>query len=237
MTKPDSHDYPSGDPGFEARTAMERSGLYGFLATIFRSEPSEVQIKGMKSPSFQEALGGLDFGFLDPDETELAGELATEYAALFREPGGHVSPHESVHVQEGGQLLGEATNEVKNYIEACGFEYDPDYHGLPDHISTELEFMAEVTRQEALAWQEENYIKTSNCLEFEREFFDHHLDNWMPVFCDKVLERAQLPFYRCIIELMQNYLKTESDEINRRLCLAKSAQSEALQVHAKGGHC
>ena len=109
---------------------MERSGLYGFLATIFRSEPTQAQIKGMKSPSFQEALGGIDLGFTNTDETVLARDLAVEYAALFLGPGGHISPHESVHVDDGGQLLSEATMAVKNYIEACGFEYDPDYHEL-----------------------------------------------------------------------------------------------------------
>jgi len=216
---------------------MERSGLYGFLATIFRSEPTQAQIKGMKSPSFQEALGGIDLGFTNTDETVLARDLAVEYAALFLGPGGHISPHESVHVDDGGQLLSEATMAVKNYIEACGFEYDPDYHELPDHISTELEFLAEVTRQEAVAWQENELEKALNCLEFEREFFDRHLGRWVPAFCEKVLERAELPFYRRIIELARNFLDDEVGEINRRLTLAKSVQDGSLQAFATEGHC
>ena len=219
---------------------MERSGLYGFLATILRSEPTEAQLKGMRSPSFQEALGGLDLGFPETDasdETILAKDLAVEYAALFLGPGGHVSPHESVHVEDGGQLLGEATVAVKHYIEACGFEYDPDYHALPDHISTELEFLAEVTRQEAVAWQENELAKALNCLEYEREFFDRHLGRWAPVFCQRVLERAELPFYRRIIELARNFLDDEVSEINRRLSLAKSVLDGSLQTHATEGHC
>jgi TorA maturation chaperone TorD len=218
---------------------MERSGLYGFLATILRSEPTEAQIEGMKSPAFQEALGGLDLGLPSVDETDkaeettLARELAVEYAALFLGPGGHVSPHESVHVEDGGQLLGEATIAVKNYIEACGFKYDPDNHALPDHISTELEFLAEVTRQEAVAWQENELAKALNCLEFEREFFDRHLGRWAPTFCQRVLERAELPFYRRIIELARNFLDDEVGEINRRLSLVKSVQNG----HTAEGRC
>jgi putative dimethyl sulfoxide reductase chaperone len=227
----------SENSGIEARTAMERSGLYGFLATIFRSEPTEAQIKGMKSPSFQEALGGIDLGFTEANETVLARDLAVEYAALFLGPGGHVSPHESVHVDDGGQLLSEATLAVKNYIEACGFEYDPDYHELPDHISTEFEFLAEVTRQEAVAWQENELAKALNCLEYEREFFDRHLGRWVPAFCERVLERAELPFYRRIIELARNFLDDEVGEINRRLTLAKSAKDGSLQAFASEGHC
>lgn len=207
---------------------MERSGLYGFLAKILRSEPTKAQIKSMKTPSFQEALGGLDLGFCKTDEADeatLAKDLAVEYAALFLGPGGHVSPHESVHVEDGGQLLGEATMAVKNYIEACGFQYDPDNHELPDHISTELEFLAEVTRQEAVAWQDNELAKALNCLEYEREFFDRHLGRWAPTFCQSVLERAELPFYRRIIELAQNFLDDEVGEINRRLSLVKSVQN------------
>jgi len=166
------------------------------------------------------------------------GELSEmEYAALFLGPGGHVSPHESVYVDGGGQLMGEATVAVRNYIEACGFEYNPDYHGLPDHISTELEFMAEVTRQEAVAWQERDFAKTINCLEFEAEFLDRHLGRWVPAFCERVLERAELPFYRRIIELARNFLDDEVGEINRRLTLAKSALEGNLPAFASEGHC
>jgi len=236
MTVPGNYAYAAGDHGTEARTAMERSALYGFLVTVFRSEPTEPQIKEMKSPSFQEALGGLDLGFLEPDETELARDLAVEYAALFLGPGGHVSPHESVHVEDGGQLLGEATAAVKTYIEACGFEYDPDYHGLPDHISTELEFMAEVTRQEAVAWQECDFTKVSNCLEYEGEFLDRHLGRWAPSFCEKVTQRAELPFYRRIVEVTQNFLEAEVGEIDRRRSLAQSMQDGSGQVYAGRGH-
>jgi len=204
---------------------MERSGLYGFLASIFRTEPTEAVLRRMKEPSFQEALNeafvNLDDDFHDATEADLAEALAVEFAALFLGPGGHVSPHESVHTKGGGQLLGNATSAVKNYIEACGFEYDPDHHVLPDHISVELEFMAEVTRQEALAWQEKDLEKVLNCLEYESEFIERHLSQWVPVFCNKVLERAQLSFYRCMAEITRNFMDTEIGEIDRRRMLAE----------------
>ena len=216
---------------------MERSGFYGFLDTVFRSEPSVDQIKKMKSSSFRNALGDLDLGLFETSEKELAEKLAVEYAALFLGPGGHVSPHESVHVEGGGQLLSEVTVAVKNYIEACGFEYDRNYHGLPDHISTELEFMAEVTRQEAVAWQECDFKKILNCLEFEHEFLGLHLSKWVPEFCKKVLERAELPFYRRIVEMAQEFLIAEAGEIDRRRSFAKSVQEDNLHILANKGHC
>jgi len=232
----DNHGIES--PATIARTAMERSGLYGLLDTVFRSEPTPAQIKTMKSPSFQEAIGGLDLGFLDTDETDLAETLAIEYTALFLGPGGHVSPHESVHIGDGdGRLLSEVTSAVKNYIEACGFEYDPDYHGLPDHISTELEFMAELTRQEAVAWQEQDFAKALNCLEFEGEFLDLHLGRWVPVFCQKILQRAELPYYRGIVELTQNFLEAEATEIDQRRLFAVTMQDKNRQKFENGGHC
>ena len=206
---------------------MERSSLYGFLASVFREEVSAELLKRIKAPEFLGALAdsGVDIEtqFLDRPEAQVLEDLAIEYTALFLGPGGHVSPYESAQVEGGSGLLwGPETIEVKRYIEAAGFEYKSDFHGLPDHIGVELEFMAELAGKEAAAWREEDLAKASNCLEFEHEFLVDHLGAWVPAFCDQVTERAELSFYRDMARLTANFLEAEKLEIEarRKVCAA-----------------
>lgn len=220
-----------GDPAIyapsRAKTAMERSALYGFLATVYRSEPSAESLGKLRDPAFQDAFG---LEIKAGSEAAMAEELAVEYAALFLGPGGHISPHESVHVKGGGQLLGSASSAVKAYIEACGFEYAAETHVLPDHISVELDFMAEVTRQESQAWTDQSWDKVQNCLAFEEEFSADHLRLWVPDFCQAVLASAEHPFYRQVVEITRDFLLAEKDEIEDRLKSLSPADEAAPDV-------
>ena len=216
-------------PDTLARTAMERSNLYGFLASVFREEVSAGLLQHIKTPEFLDALadGGIDIetDFLDRPEEQLLEDLAIEYTALFLGPGGHVSPHESAQTKDGSGLLwGPETIEVKRTIEAAGFHYKPDFHGLPDHIGVELEFMAEIAGKEAAAWRDGDFAKASNCLEFEHEFLASHLGAWAPTFCQQVTERAELSFYRDMARLTADFLEAEKHEIEarRKVCAQKA---------------
>ena len=208
-------------PGDLARTATERSELYGFLATIFRKELSAENLQRIRSPAFGQALGDagvdLDGDMAQRPEAELLEEMAVEYAALFLGPGGHISPHESVHAETSGVLWGRSTGEVKRYIESAGFAYDPECHGLPDHISVELEFMAALAGEEARAFRDGDYSAASNCLKYQKEFLVEHLGEWGPAFCRQVTERAGHGFYRGIARLTAEFLKAERHEIFVRL--------------------
>jgi len=155
--------------------------------------------------------------FLQKPEEELLDELAVEFAGLFLGPGGHISPHESVHHQrddgQGGLLWGESTAEVKKFIESTGLSYNSEYSGLPDHISVELEFMQQLTLREEQAWGEEDEDGALDCLKFEKKFIEDHLIHWIPIFCEKVIELAELPFYREVAALTKNFIEFERQEI------------------------
>ncbi|MDP6787367.1 MAG: molecular chaperone TorD family protein [Rhodospirillales bacterium] len=211
-----------------ARTAVERSNLYGFLASVFREEVSAGLLKSIKEPEFLGALSesGVDIetDFLDRPEEQVLEDLAIEYKALFLGPGGHVSPYESAQIEGGSGLLwGPETIAVKRYIETAGFHYKPDYHGLPDHIGVELEFMAELAGKEAAAWRDGDVAKASNCLQFEHEFLADHLGAWAPAFCRQTTERAELSFYRDVARLTADFLAAEKLEIEERqkICAQK----------------
>ncbi len=206
-----------------APLANHRAMIYGFLAAIYRQEVSSGLLKQIKDPQFLKVLSnlGVDLnnGFFQKPEHELLQDLAVEYAHLFVGPGKHISPHESVHHKRDdgqyGQLWGPSTAEVKNFIESSGLEYQPEYTGLPDHISVELEFMQQVLQREEQAWQSDDKETALLCLENEKKFIEEHLARWVPIFCEKVINETELLFYREMAALTKNFIEFEKEEINR----------------------
>ncbi len=215
-----------------AGTAVERGNLYGFLAAVFRHEVTAEELRKIRNPSFLNALAksGAAFGseFHKAPEAELLEELAVEYCALFLGPGGHISPHESVFRKGGGgQLMGPEANAVRRYIEAAGFTYDEGYNGFADHISVELEFMAELIKQEARAWREGDFERAHDCLGYEKEFLSNHLECWAFTFCEQVEQFSSVSFYRQIARLTGDFLKDEKLEIVKRLAQTAAAAKGA----------
>ncbi len=205
-----------------ARTAQGRSSLYGFLARIFRKELDAETIKEFRSDGFRNVFSELDIeleeAFLKEPVDKLIDVLAVEYTALFLGPGGHISPHESV--QRGdGSLWGPETSAVKSYIQAAGMRYDKQNHDMPDHISTELEFMGNLVDEETNAWMKGDLEKVRNALEFQKDFLAKHLGLWAGGFFSKVADRTEVPFYREISRLAADFIIAEETEIETRLAI------------------
>jgi len=204
--------------------ARQRSDIYGFLALVYRQEVNSDFLDQIKDPQFLGVLSDLgiqfDDDFFKKPEKELLEELAVEYAWLFVGPGRHVSPHESVHHEKDnsrwGQLWGDATVEVKKFIETTGLQYQEDYSGLPDHISVELEFMQQLTAREEQTWEDADTEGAVYCRNIQKKFIEEHLVPWIPVFCEKVIQRAELPFYKEIAALTRKFIEFEQVEINRQ---------------------
>ena len=198
--------------------AEHRSSIYGFLAAVYRQELTSELLQQMKTHRFQEVLFNLGVklnnGFFQNSEKELLENLAIEYTRLFVGPGKHIAPYESVHHEkegvQSGQLWGELTGQVKNIIESSGLEYKSEYTGLPDHISVELEFMQHVVQREAQAWEAGDDETALLCLKNEKKFVDEHLLGWIPDFCEKVSEAAEMPFYREMARLTRSLLSLKS---------------------------
>jgi TorA maturation chaperone TorD len=193
------------------------------LAAIYRQEVSSDLLQQIKDPRFLGVLTKLGIelnnGLFKKPEKELLEDLAVEYARLFLGPGKHISPHESVHHKmegvQSGQLWGELTAEVKKIIESSGLEYKTEYTGLPDHISVELEFMQQVILREELAGQDNDKETAQLCQENEKKFVDEHLFRWVPDFCGKVIEAADLPFYREMARLTRSFIEFEKQELDK----------------------
>ncbi len=203
--------------------AKQRSDIYGLLASVYRQEVTSGLIQQIKDPQFLGVLSdlgteGLDT-FLQKPENELLEDLAVEYTGLFLGPGKHISPHESVHHQrddgQWGKLWGASTAEVKKFIESTGLDYIEDFKGLPDHISVEFEFMQQLALREEQAWMESDADGAAACRNVEKKFIEEHLIRWIPNFCEKVIQDAQMPFYRSFAELTINFIEYEMEEMKK----------------------
>lgn len=207
----------SANPEEMAQKAITRSNLYGFLAAIYRVELTADLLRRIKHPRFLEVLADvgvtLEKDFLDVPEEQLLSDLAVEYTRLFIGPGKHISPHESVHTPGHDESLwGRSTVEVKDFIESVGIEFRLDYHGMPDHISVELELMQKFTAAEAKAWQLGKYAEATMWLQLQQEFIRKHLARWVPAFCKQVVEQAELPFYSHMAMVTKGFLEMEKKQ-------------------------
>lgn len=215
------------NPDEMARMAKERNSLYSLLAAVFREEITKDLLQQLLDSDFQKGLAdaGVDTGALSalkPNKA-LLEDLSLEFTRLFFGPGKHVSPYESVHLGgDGGTLWGPQTVAVKRFIEQSGFAYNRKFHGLPDHISVELEFMAHLTSLEADAWEDGEVDQALNSMQFQKEFLTRHLGLWVTSFSEKVAEQAETPVYPQLALLARDFIGAECQEFDEMDGLKKT---------------
>jgi len=201
---------------------LARGGIYRLMARIFRAEPDETLLGQLAAPPLSQALAEVDIEMTTilPDASAADGvrALAEEYTRLFLGPGKHISPHESVQLKRGsGVLWGSETGIVKRFIEEAGFDYDEAYHGLPDHIGVELEFLAHLTEQQANATDSGDDARLRSAIGWQHRFISKHLGKWVAIFARKIKAEAVLPFYPAFAGLLPGFLATEKSTLGTYL--------------------
>ena len=61
----------------------------------------------------------------------------------------------------------------------------------------------------------EIHVNLINVTTLEREFITRHLSRWVPLFSEKVVRDARLPFYREMAALTSNFIQFDSEAIER----------------------
>lgn len=205
--------------------AHRRSDVYGLISSIFSQEPDESFIKYLlKDKSLRLLLaerGKREEEFWAQSPQKICEDLAVEYTRLFLGPKGHIPPFESLYNYEEGenrQIWGSATVDVKRIIESAGLSFRNDSGGIPDHIGIEFEFMQKLVGKEAELWDrkkdDSQLLKT---VQLEKKFIDRHLEKWIPDFCQKVVKKAKLDFYKNIAKLTQDFIDCEKKEVKNLL--------------------
>lgn len=203
----------------------DRARLYAALAQAYRrprtaSDGDAESLAG----DLQQAAAALDPQTLAPLADAVAAslkmetlevedallDLELEYNRLFYGPGRPaVSPYESAHCGLRRQLMGEVARDVNRAYAEAGVTADPDRREPPDHVATELGFMAYLaTRQMASrdhgasAWREHQSL-----------FLRKHLGVWVPDFCRQVEEASHHPFYTALAGLTSAFIDLEFGEL------------------------
>ena len=202
-----------------ALAARRRADTYRLLADVLGAEPTAEMLDALRRPEAVKAFEALGVTFaaeLDRMEADLGKdgaveEFACEYTRLFIGPGKHVGPYESLHRDDHPPgHWGPSTAEVKRFIEHHGLGYQEGFKGMPDHISVEFQFMAELAGTEADAVERGEDAEAKQAREIERVFHQEHISRWVPSFCDKVIEVARFGFYRDFARMAKSLCEVEA---------------------------
>ncbi len=212
--------------------AQARANLYALLALCF-SEPTlklaEDLAGGVLAAALRESAEALGLQVCaDLEALESLGrpqgaaaglhaELALEHMRLFVGPGAlPCPPYESVcridvPADERGLLMGSTTVAVRQAYAAAGVDLAAEHHDLPDHISTELEFMYFLTAREVEARERGDVAGAEQWVERQHAFGVAHLGQWAAAFCDSVERHAQSLFYRSAASLLSHFIYSEGE--------------------------
>ena len=198
------------DGEFE-RTAASRSQLYALLAVAFGFPDEELHgaiREGVIARSIAELCAALPYGLSPAVTADLAAaadsyvEFESEYIRLF--DVGAAGPPCPLY---GGVYIGDR---MKNMEEATRFynffelRLSPDVRELPDHITTELEFLHYLTFRETEARQQEGDV--GSLLRAERDFLARHLRKWVPKMAGRVSKQQTCAFFAALVDFAARFV-------------------------------
>jgi TorA maturation chaperone TorD len=199
--------------GAAAITAAARAHVYDLLATVFRRPLDARRLERLRAPEMLVAMSAaaIDPGqdFINGDREALLDRLAIDYTQLFHGPVERISPYECIQCGDGEDLMGDAATEARQFMAEAGFSVPPETGELPDHISVELAFMAELARREAKALESDDGKTAEVAASLQHRFLTAHLGRWAERFARKVWDRAATPFYAAMAELLSGYIADE----------------------------
>jgi TorA maturation chaperone TorD/ferredoxin len=145
----------------------------------------------------------LALAFLPPEDGD-AGDMLQAYTRLFLGPGAPIAyPYESVYVE--GQLMGATTAKIEDCYAMAGLHVTPANKELPDHIALELAFMAHLILEE-----EKNPLQSDFWRSQQRNFLHQHLAQWLPRFCQRIIESNIHPDYSKLAKDTKRFVEEDA---------------------------
>lgn len=140
-------------------------------------------------------------------EADSQQDLLIDYAHLFLGPVGLLAlPYESAWLEKQGVPAAEATQALLGLFADGGFEVDPEFRDLPDHIAVELEFLYTTFFRMAAAIRDGDQPAINELTDLRHRLIDLHLGRWFPDFHAAVNAGAQCRFYRELADLTAQFI-------------------------------
>ena len=159
---------------------------------------------------------------LSPDLAEHAGQLReaffaqdlqtllVDYTRLF------LGPLETLAPPYGSAWTGAQPNDEENPLPAVlalfeegGFDLDPEFRDLPDHVAVELEFLYVLTFNKTQAERDGKVDEAAATEQLRQRFLSEHLGAWIEPFSAAVTANAQTAFYRELAAFTQRFVQAE----------------------------
>lgn len=192
-----------------ARLARLRQAAYRLLSETFMARASQRpgELQAIASDVRGQCGGAADYSFFPALDSFLgtasqlnsddSPSLAEEHTALFGvntllKP---VPLHEAAFLHSTEESSGLMLASLEQHFASAGISLAPGGTGMPDHISTELDFLSILCGREAKAWDSADLKVVRRTQDRQRRFLEKHPVNWLPVLCDALLQRGQSLFY------------------------------------------
>ncbi len=203
-------------------SAKQRSFAYGLMAATFDYPDKEFtelihnkqlsdQCKTILCDIYPALKEDIDWTLLTTQDDKET--LQVEFSRLF-DVGASGPPcplNGGVYLEERMQTL----EEMVRFYNYFGLTAGEDFEELPDHITTQLEFMHFLCHCEDE--HQDDPEKANHFQRAQRDFINRHLGKWVPQLNDNVQENQAAPFYLTLIDMVTRYILLEKQYVNN-LC-------------------
>jgi putative dimethyl sulfoxide reductase chaperone len=189
-------------PGYDPDEGTARADLLRFLAACYY-EPAPEFAEARLFESMRIAASKVDPALAERacalGEAFAADELQTllvDYTRLFIGPVQPLArPYGSCWLGGEPLLMQGSTLAVLELYRQGGFDLDPEFHELPDHVAVELEFLYALTWRLEQARHAGDAGALAEIEALRARFVDEHIAAWVG-FTEAVGRGAQTAFYR-----------------------------------------
>ena len=182
-----------------------RAEVYGLLAALYYAAPSaelheNIRVAVTEAPAAGALLEGSWGELVAAAREQSLSDIAQEYDALF---GGVGKPELYLF---GSHYLSGFLNEkplaaLRADIAALGLARDETMPETEDHVA----YLCEVMRY-LIAGDD---VAVAN-LTRQREFFARHMQPWLPMLCEAVMQHPKARFYRALAAFTQTFVSVEA---------------------------
>jgi TorA maturation chaperone TorD len=193
-------------------SALLRSGLYGMTARLLAEpallldpEPYEQLRKASEGhAAFRDLLPAIeDTARAAKGEGLNARTLEQEYTFLFRKA--QAAPYEGSYLPATRASLEMA--DVAGFLRAFGMVVRSE---RPDHVVSELEFMALLCLKESLAQGNGKESEAAICRDAQGKFLRDHLGRWPEAFHRSVVKAAHFPVFTALAFLARRLVEIDA---------------------------
>lgn len=182
-----------------------RAEVYGLLAALYYAAPSaelheNIRVAVTEAPAAGALLEGSWGELVAAAREQSLSDIAQEYDALF---GGVGKPELYLF---GSHYLSGFLNEkplaaLRADIAALGLARNETMPETEDHVA----YLCEVMRY-LIAGDD---VAVAN-LTRQREFFARHVQPWLPMLCEAVMQHPKARFYRALAAFTQTFVSVEA---------------------------